>query len=328
MRIAQVLPYAEIGGTEKHCVSLCRELAARHEVVLLSPSGPALTDLDPRVTHLPFPRFDQNLLDGASTFVRLLRALKVDLVHVHAAAELVLLARLAARRRPLVFTVHGFHGRGAEASYRLARWAMRQSEATICVSAAERARLPGAVLVYNGVPDPGYRPTPGNGLVGFFGRLEPTKGVDVLLRSGVRPLLVVGDGSQRRTLEALAGDGATFTGFRPDAVRLMASCEVIAVPSLVEPFGLVAAEAAALGRPVVASAVGGLAEIVVDGETGYLVPPGDPVALGEALRRLQADPALARRLGEVARERYLAHFTLTGMVQAVERLYRSVVEFP
>lgn len=138
MRIAQVLPYAEIGGTERHCLTLSHELIARgHEVFLVSPPGPALADLSPGLTHVSFPRWDRDLRRGIAGYLAALHSLQVDLVHVHAAAELVLLAGRAVRC-PLVFTVHGFHGRGAGFSYALARQAVRFADRTICVSRADR----------------------------------------------------------------------------------------------------------------------------------------------------------------------------------------------
>lgn len=93
------------------------------------------------------------------------------------------------------------------------------------------------------------------------------------------------------------------------------------VPSLLEPFGLVAIEAMAYGRPVVASRTGGLAEIVVDGETGRLVPPGDPQALAQALEELLGDPRRALWMGEAGRLRFESLFTLERMVENTLLVY-------
>jgi glycosyltransferase involved in cell wall biosynthesis len=98
-------------------------------------------------------------------------------------------------------------------------------------------------------------------------------------------------------------------------------CLIGLVPSAwAEPFGLVAVEAMQAGRPVIASAAGGLADIVVDGETGLLTPPGDPAALAAALRRLLADKALREAMGEAGRRRAAA-FTPAAIVPRVERAY-------
>jgi glycosyltransferase involved in cell wall biosynthesis len=106
---------------------------------------------------------------------------------------------------------------------------------------------------------------------------------------------------------------------------LLEACDVFALPSRHEGLGVAALEAMARGRPVVASAVGGLAEVVVANETGILVPPGDAAALAAALERLIADPALARRLGAAGAKRVAEHFRAEQMVAAYEALYREIL---
>jgi glycosyltransferase involved in cell wall biosynthesis len=98
---------------------------------------------------------------------------------------------------------------------------------------------------------------------------------------------------------------------------------VVAVPSHREGFGVACAEAMAHGRPVVASAVGGLLDLVVDGETGLLVPPGDVAALRAALESLLGDEALRRRLGEAARERVRTHFSWPSVTDATLAAYEE-----
>jgi glycosyltransferase involved in cell wall biosynthesis len=100
---------------------------------------------------------------------------------------------------------------------------------------------------------------------------------------------------------------------------------VFVLPSRQEGLGVAALEAMARGRPVVASAVGGLAEIVVPEETGLLVAPGDPTALAAALERLQGDSELARRLGSAGAKRVAGHFLAEQMVSAYEALYREIL---
>ena len=155
------------------------------------------------------------------------------------------------------------------------------------------------------------------GRVGFVGRLEPRKGVLELVRAAgtflrehpEATLTLVGAPSpggepyeeELRAAVASSGVGERIelTGYRPDAAAAMAEFDLLAVPSLAEPFGTVAAEAAAAGVPVVASEVGGLSEVVLDGETGLLVKGGDVQALARAVAGLLGDPdrllALGRR---------------------------------
>jgi alpha-maltose-1-phosphate synthase len=108
-------------------------------------------------------------------------------------------------------------------------------------------------------------------------------------------------------------------------VQLYSHAAVFCCPSVYEPFGLINLEAMACETPVVASAVGGILEVVVDGETGLLVPPGKPDALAEALRRLLGDPALGRRLGRAGRRRVEAHFSWASVAERTERIYADAI---
>ena len=155
----------------------------------------------------------------------------------------------------------------------------------------------------------------------YAGRLSPEKGVLELLEAanGI-PLVVAGDGALRdRVPNAL--------GFVPhdELVRLYERSAVVAVPSYREGFGVVCAEAMAHGRPVVASAVGGLLDLVVDGETGLHVPPGDVGALRAALARLLGDRDLRRRLGDAARERIRERFSWDAVTAATLDAYREAL---
>ncbi len=115
-------------------------------------------------------------------------------------------------------------------------------------------------------------------------------------------------------------------GPRKDVPALMHAMDVFAMPSIWEGFGLVLLEAMAAGRPIVASRVATIPEVVVDGLTGLLVPPGDPLALAEALAELANQPELAARLGQAGRERVRRQFSLEKMVGDTELLYRELVE--
>lgn len=196
--------------------------------------------------------------------------------------------------------------------------AARRSVGLVFPSLAERA-----VVVHNGVPGPAATPGPppaaGPLRLVLVGRLSPRKGTDVALDAVAR---VVERGHDVHLRVA----GSTFTGYewfedelraRLDDPRLtgrvellgfvhptwpvLADADVVLVPSRVEPFGNTAVEAMLAGRPVVASDVQGLAEIVRDGSTGLLVPPGDPSALADAIVLLAEDPALRSRLAAAAR---------------------------
>lgn len=166
-------------------------------------------------------------------------------------------------------------------------------------------------------------------------RAVPEKGVVHVLRafdallsadrsSGPRPVLVyMGDGpgmdELRRERAGLAcKDDVVFAGYRKDAAELLEGADICVVPSVwEEAFGLAALEPMARGVPVIASRIGGIPEVVVDGETGVLVPPGDEPALAGALARLLQDPAERARLGENGRRRAVESFSLAGEIKTL-----------
>ena len=166
------------------------------------------------------------------------------------------------------------------------------------------------------------------------GRLVEIKGHDTLLEavsaaSGVE-LEIVGDGPLRADLEADVarrglGGRVRFVGRVAPAGPAMERASVVVVPSRGEGFGMVALEAMERGRAVIASRVGGLAEIVVDDETGLLVPPDDPVALAGALSALAADPARVAAMGEAGRRRALVEFAQERCTARTAELYDALL---
>jgi glycogen synthase len=225
-----------------------------------------------------------------------------DLVHVH---WLPNAAAAVLARKPYVVTLHGTDMALAARAPRLARPLVRRARAVIAVSGvlADAARSLGArdvTVIPNGIDLPTSTRKPAEPPhVLYAGRLSPEKGIEELaaIANGL-PLDVVGDGPLRDRIPQARG----FVP-REELERAYDDAAVVAVPSRREGFGVVAAEAMAHGRPVVASAVGGLLDLVIDGETGLLVPPRDPQALRGALERLLADAELRARLGAAARAR-------------------------
>jgi glycogen(starch) synthase len=172
------------------------------------------------------------------------------------------------------------------------------------------------------------------------GRLADEKGADLALEAFARiarrvpgaRLTIAGEGPSRRALElraiALGVQAAVdFAGWVvPGRVMpLINDHAVVIMPSRLDSFPLVALEAGAMARPVVASRVGGFPEIVVHGETGALVAVGDVEALADACARLLLDPDAAGRLGRAARRRVLERFSWSRHVDAYDALYRALV---
>lgn len=174
-------------------------------------------------------------------------------------------------------------------------------------------------------------------LLALVGRLAvETKGHLDLLRAMGEPgleacrLLVVGDGPDRARLERAVADlglagRVALAGHRADVEALFGLADIAVMASRHESSPNVILEAWAAGRPVVATRVGGVPELVRDGADGLLVPPGDPPALAAALRALLADPALARRLGEAGRARVYADYTAAAMARRVGALYERLL---
>jgi glycosyltransferase involved in cell wall biosynthesis len=245
---------------------------------------------------------------------------EADLVHAH---WLPAGAVAIATRRPYVVHLHGSDVELARRARRLARPILRRAEGVVSVSSAlaEEARRLGAaevVVIPNGVESPaevGEEADPPEVL--YAGRLSPEKGVlDLIEAAGDLNLVVAGDGPLRDRVPQARG----FVPPR-ELARLYQRAAVVACPSHREGFGVVCLEAMAHARPVVASAVGGLLDLVVDGETGILVPPGDVGALRSALERLLGDRELRRRMGEAGRRRAAEHFSWDAVTRQTVDLY-------
>jgi glycosyltransferase involved in cell wall biosynthesis len=167
----------------------------------------------------------------------------------------------------------------------------------------------------------------GQPVLGYFGRDSREKGLDILLKAFLsickeRPdarVLVVGP--ERRPS---AGDGLIWAGFQPDIRPWLSACDLVIVPSHREAFGLSALEALALGRPVIASRVGGLPEIVRDGVGGRLVPPGDAAELAEAVLEALAAPERLKEWGEAGRHNVWSRYRAEAVLPQWVELYRTL----
>ena len=180
-------------------------------------------------------------------------------------------------------------------------------------------------------------PGPGRTIVAI-GRLTATNGRRLLLRSlqqvvkqapGAR-LLICGAGGEEQALRAQAqrlglAAHVTFAGFANDARDALAQADVFVMPSPAEGSGVAVLEAMAMEKPVVATDAGGLVESVVHGETGLIVPAGDPTPLARALIELLGDPARARSMGRAGRQRALAHFDRPRIVERLLAVYDELV---
>jgi glycosyltransferase involved in cell wall biosynthesis len=204
----------------------------------------------------------------------------------------------------------------------------------------------GPHVIYPGVEVPddegrgtGIAPVSTARVIGTAGRLVPIKGIVYLIRAfaslrvempGLR-LEIAGSGPERTAIEnesQLHGltDCVTFLDWQAELAPVFAGWDVFALPSLEEGFGIAALEAMAAGLPVVATAVGGVPELVEDGRTGWLVPPANPDALADRLRDLLLDPEKRRAMGAAGQARARESFSVERMVTAISEIYEQLLE--
>jgi glycosyltransferase involved in cell wall biosynthesis len=299
---------------------------------------------------------------GMLAAARLARRGGYDVVHVHWPIPHALLG-LAARRAggiPLVSSFHGVELTWTRRQLRplgpFLRHVIRTSDAVTANSSYTAGLiravydrpvevLPFGATVEGGAPehaDAARAAGPFELL--FVGRLVERKGVQYLLRalaslSGRRSvrLRVVGDGPMRAELEAQAhalglAEVVEFDGFveRAELSRRFAGCDAFVLPAVfdakgdVEGLGVVLVEALSYGKPVIASAAGGIVDVVRDGETGLLVPPGDVSALAGAIEALAADPERAAALGRQGQAHVAENFSWPVIIRRLAALYRSL----
>ena len=342
--------YPDVGGVATHVGGLARALAKMgHDVTILTPSRFGVSIDGYRVVTLrrliPLPYAPPVSLARVN-----LR--EFDLVHAHHAftpTPILSLLRASSEMVPCVVTNHTLAPVPEVAGRILLplRGILSRARAVISVSRASASFISriysGPVFVIpNGVDTAVFAPprnAPGAPRALFVGRLVHRKGVHVLIRAfrlvqrevAGAELVIAGKGPLLRPLRALArrlGVNAQFTGYvsPQELPELYRSARVFAMPSLyAEAFGVTALEAMASGLPVVATACGGLTEVVSNGETGLLVKPGDEKSLAGALALLLSDPRLSRLMGLRARRAAVDRFDWSVVAEKVVRVYARIL---
>jgi glycosyltransferase involved in cell wall biosynthesis len=364
VNIAYLLTRADpLGGAQVHVRDLAASTAAEGHsaTVITSGGGPLIDQLRAQGTptivlrHLCMPIAPVRDVRALSEIRGVLKELRPDLLTAHS-AKAGILGRLAARplNIPVVLTAHGWTftpgiPRGPAAVYRtIERLAAPAARKIITVCEFDRRLALDAgiasedriVTVHNGVSDvpPHLRADPGRSpprLV-MVARFGTQKDHATLLHAlgGLRELPweldLVGAGDPMARMQALAGalniaDRVRFLGQRTDVDELLARSQLNLLITNYEGFPLSILEAMRAGLPVVASDVGGVAESVRDGDSGFLVRRGDVAHLRERLERLLTDPDLRRRLGANGRARFERDFTLDASVARTVAVYRDAL---
>jgi glycosyltransferase involved in cell wall biosynthesis len=322
-------------------------------------------DIPADVEILPLNLFEPTQLGAAWRLAGFLRAKRIDVLHSHMFRSSRLASPVGwfCRVPLIVETAHGREDwrRGwLKSRFIVDRLVGRFVDAYIAVSSgcgaylAERKGLPPAKIkvISNGcdlarfseVPAPpvtlrralGFRDV--DPVLIVVGRLEPQKGHSVLLQSLVRVraefpdvrLVCVGDGSLRTALEKQAGalgvaDSTRFVGYEQKIEDWLALADAVILPSFYEGMPLVAIEALAAERAMVATAVDGTSEVVIHEKTGLTVAPGDCEALADAICRLLREPALRRRLASAGKQWVSEHFSQERQIQRTQQLYLDLL---
>ncbi len=353
MRIVQLNPYhyPYMGGIEHRVHEVSKRLSSKHEMIVLTghlPGTEAEEERDGyRIIRLPSRLVDFYNPPFISTpgVLKALEKLDPDVVDFHYRWAPSYTKAMNQYCGKWTFTFHNTYGEG----HGLNRAVSLINDAMFCRRIREQRVIcitefiKGDLIKRSFSPDklevipPGIDLAEADGTEGdyilFIGRLVGTKGLPYLIRAMDLvdgKLLIVGEGPDRRRLEALVrrtglADKVGFTGrvSEDEKVRLLSNCKVFAMPSLFESYGLAVAEAMSWGKPVIASRVGGLPEVVGDG--GILCPPRDPMAIAIALNRLLKDDAVRREYARNARV-HIQRFAWTNVVRDLEATYHKVAE--
>lgn len=314
-------------------------------------------------THVPGRRW-LDLPGMVYRLARLFRQQRVDVVHTHmlhatiVGAVAAALARVPIRLITRHFTGEAYDGR-RKAIRLLDQRATRSADHVVAVSGAVRryllshtgVRAQRATIIYNGIDvrafDASTRSAPipwpstweGATLIVTVGSLTLRKGHRYLLEAMTEVnkhfsdarLVILGEGPERERLQTIAArlgiaDHVSFVGFCSHVPAVLRRADLYVHPSVHEPFGMAVIEAMAAERAVVASAVGGIPEILPDEDVGLLVPPADSAALANAICTLLASPQCRKEMGARARQRVLKHFDIGTTVEAYQRLYFDLAE--
>lgn len=351
LRIAHIVSSLNVGGMEQFVARLAEhQHRDGHTVCIFTlHDGPLRETASAGGVAVQLIGGNYRFTRSVHTLLRF-RNFQPDIIHAHNTTSLhfAALGRLSSRAK-LIIT---YHGRGKGIPRRLSAWERYLTTAAVTVShavvdQAEKDFAGKVSVIRNGIA-PSEPKRPRNEVRAALGlgenvaaicvaRMDALKGHKTLLdalailkkQEQRLTVLLVGDGAERAALEqqasALGLDTSClrFLGFRQDITDLLAASDLFVLPSLSEGLPLSVLEAMSQGIPIVASCVGGIPEVVIEGENGLLVPPNDSEALAEAMTTLLTDPKRRTMMGQAGQTRVRSEFSFTGMAERYASLYTS-----
>jgi glycosyltransferase involved in cell wall biosynthesis len=347
-----IRPFLEGGGATKSLLNLSEGLVEKgHQVTIATAGGlwlPKARKAQLPIIQVPLaPSTPLHLILAARKIRKIIRQRQINLIHSHHRFA-SLTAAFASRglNIPHIATVHEYKFNLP----RLTRLAMGGEIITFSKALGQHLinhyHIPAHKInvVTMGVGQFGSSPNSNLAMkrpsILCIARLSTEKGVSILLQAMAQLLnttahkphcYIVGDGPLLNQLksevnELRINNFVTFLGWQDNMAGLISQCECLALPSLLEGFGLVVLEGWACDRPTIGSQVGGISELIQDGKNGLLVPPNNVTALADAIQHLLAHPTLAQRMGRHGRSEMLPRFTIEAMVNETERIYDKVSE--
>jgi L-malate glycosyltransferase len=350
VKVMYLLHYVGDGGSEKYVFDLMSAMDPKDCLLVYSMPGPFLDKF--KSLHIPIYQINmKNPFDlrAAKQIKEIARKERATIIHAQFLREnyIAILTKLLGARVEVIWTYHvdvemPFHLQCSNALF------TRQNNTVICVSNFMKDQIlkKGVPLnkikvIYNGVMDPLTDQIPvmyGTGHFAVIGRISEEKGHLFLLQSlkrlvQINPGLdwhcnIIGTGPLQNKIKADVKDLSlesriTFKGFQDNVIKEYAQNDFVVIPSENESLSYVAIEALAMKKPVIATNVGGLPEVIKPNQTGLLVSYGDAEGLAKTIQLFLNDASLCRTLGEHGRQAYLQTFSFAAMIKETFRIYQN-----
>jgi len=359
-KVLHVLTDTNIGGAGRYLFNLLAGLPSKkYEFFVACPGGGELEkELKAReIRYFTLTGGESSLsFKHVKEILRIIKKERIDIVHTHASLSGRIAGRMAGCR--VILTRHGLDIKNKGLIKRLIAYIIARifTDKIIAISRAVKINLietgvPADMIkiIHNGIDlsrfdliEPTLRLELGlsndTTIIGVVARIVGEKGYEYILKAMPKVLelhpsallVIVGDGPLKAQMQELAGklgiyENTIFLGYRRDVEKLVADFDLFVLPSINEGLGLSLLEAMALGKPVIATEVGGIPEVIKNGKNGLLIPPGDEKALAMAILKILSSKDFSRKLGQVAKETVYEKFSAISMAQKTVELYDDIL---